>query len=58
MPLFDRIAAVAVLGVLAAALMIRALRVWADYRRQRRALDLLLRSVIEIEERPTREHRR
>lgn len=58
MPLFDRIAAVAVLGVLAAALMIRALRVWADYRRQRGALDLLLRSVIEIEERPTREHRR
>lgn len=57
MPLFDRIVAVTVLGVLAGVLMIRAIHVWADYRRQRRALDLLLRSVTEIEKHPSRESR-
>jgi hypothetical protein len=57
MPLVDRIVSVAVLGVLAGTLVIRAVRAWSDYHRQRRALDLLVRSVTEIEEQPSREPR-
>ncbi len=55
-PIFDRIVAVAVLGLTAGWIALRAFRAWADYRRQRRALDLLVRSMTEIEH-PTREHR-
>jgi len=55
-PLFDRIVAVVILGLTAGWIAFRAIRVWADYRRQRRALDLLVRSMTEIEQ-PTREPR-
>ena len=55
-PLLDRIVAVLVLGLTAGWIAFRAVRAWADYRRQRRALDILVRSMTEIE-RPTRERR-
>ena len=56
MPLFDRIVAIVVLGLLAGALAVPAFHAWADFRRQRRAVDLLLRSITEIET-PTPERR-
>lgn len=55
--LFDRIVAVLVLGLTSGWIALRAVRAWADYRRQRRALDLLVRSMTEIEQ-PSRERRR
>ena len=55
-PLFDRIVAVMVLGLTAGWLAWRAFGAWADYRRQRKALDLLVRSMTEIEQ-PSRERR-
>jgi hypothetical protein len=55
-PMLDRIVAVVLLGLLAGWLVVRAARAWSDYRRQRRALDLLVRSMTEIEQ-PSREHR-
>lgn len=55
-PIFDRVVAVVILGLTASVLVVRAIGVWAEYRRQRRALELLVRSIIEIE-RPSREHR-
>jgi hypothetical protein len=55
-PLLDRVVAVLVLGATVGWIALRAFRAWADYRRQRRALDLLVRSMSEIE-RPAREHR-
>ena len=51
MPLVDRIVAGAVLTGTGGLLAIRALRTWADFRRQRRAVDLLVRSMTEIEDR-------
>ncbi len=56
MPLVDRIVATVFLGLLAGVLVVRAARVWADYGRQRRAVDLLVRSMTEIEE-PRKERR-
>lgn len=56
MSLVDRIAAIVFLGLLSGVLVVRAVRVWADYRRQRRAVDLLIRSMTELEE-PRKEHR-
>ena len=56
MPLFDRIVAIVVLALLAGVLAIPAFHAWADFRRQRRALDILVRSITEIET-PTREPR-
>lgn len=55
-PIFDRIVAVVVLGLTAGWIALRAFIAWADYRRQRRALDVLVRSMTEIE-RPSRERR-
>lgn len=55
-PLFDRVVVIVLLGLLASALLVRAWRAWADYRRQQRALDLLVRSMTEIEE-PRKERR-
>jgi hypothetical protein len=56
MPAFDRIVSVAVLTGTGGVLVFRAFRAWADYRLQRRSVDLLVRSMTEIEE-PDREHR-
>jgi hypothetical protein len=50
-PTFDRIAAVVVLAALGGVLVLRAFRAWAEYRLQRRSIDLLVRSVTEAEER-------
>jgi hypothetical protein len=55
-PLLDRVVAVVVLGLTTGWIALRAVRAWADYRRQRRALDLLVRSMTEIEH-PARERR-
>ena len=55
-PTFDRIASIVVLAVLGGAIVYRAFRAWADYRLQRRSVDLLVRSVTEIEH-PEREPR-
>ena len=55
-PLLDRIVAVLVLGLTAGWIALRAVRAWTDYRRQRRALDVLVRSMSEIEQ-PARERR-
>jgi len=55
-PLFDKIVAIVVLTGLGGVLSIRAFRAWADYRLQRRSLDLLVRSVTEAEQ-PERERR-
>jgi hypothetical protein len=49
-PLFDKIVAVVALTGLGGVLSIRAFRAWADYRLQRRSLDLLVRSVTEAEQ--------
>jgi hypothetical protein len=57
MPAFDRIVAVFVLVAFGGLLLVRAIRAWADYRLQRRALDLLVRSVTEAEK-PQKERRR
>lgn len=57
MPAFDRIVSVVVLVLFGGLLGVRAIRAWADYRVQRRALDLLVRSVTEAEK-PQKEHRR
>jgi len=56
MPLFDRIVSVVVLAALGGVVVYRAFRAWADYRLQRRSVDLLVRSVTEIEH-PEREPR-
>jgi hypothetical protein len=56
MPLVDRIVATVFLGLLAGVLLVRATRAWADYRRQKRAVDLLVRSMTELEE-PRKERR-
>lgn len=56
MPAFDRIVSVAVLVGFGGLLLARAIRAWADYRVQRRALDLLVRSVTEAEK-PQKERR-
>lgn len=55
-PLFDQVVAMAFLGLLAGVLVVRAVRAWAEYRRQRLAVDLLVRSMTEIEE-PRKERR-
>ena len=57
MPAFDRIVSVVVLVGLGGLLLVRSIRAWADYRVQRRALELLVRSVTEAEK-PQKEHRR
>jgi hypothetical protein len=57
MPAFDRIVSVLVLVGFGGFLGVRAFRAWADYRVQRRALDLLVRSVTDAEK-PEKEHRR
>lgn len=57
MPAFDRIVSVAVLVGFGGLLAVRAIRAWADYRIQRRELDLLVRSVTEAEK-PQKESRR
>ena len=61
MPLIDRIVAGGVLGGIGGVLAWRGARAWADYRLQRRALALLVRSVTELERQegePKREERR
>jgi hypothetical protein len=50
MPAFDWIVSVMVLAGLAGLLVVRALRAWADYRIQKRAVDLLVQSMTELEE--------
>jgi hypothetical protein len=55
-PLFDKVVAIAALGALGGVLTVRAFRAWADYRLQRRSVDLLVRSVTEAE-RQERERR-
>ena len=52
----DRIVSVVVLTGTGGVLVFRAFRAWAEYRLQRRSVDLLVRSMSEIEE-PDREHR-
>jgi hypothetical protein len=58
MPLADQIVALAVLGGTAGTLALRSWRAWREYRIQRRALDILVRSMTEIDdprhEAPTR----
>ena len=56
MPLLDKIVAGIALGGLGGVLVLRAFRAWADYRLQRRSVDLLVRSVTEAEQ-PERERR-
>jgi hypothetical protein len=58
MPAVDRIASVVTLVGLGGLLVLRAVRAWADYRVQRRAVDLLVRSVTEVERPKPRERRR
>ena len=56
MPLLDRIVAIVVLSATLGVLAFRAYRMWVDFRIQRRAVELLVRSVTELE-RPTEERR-
>lgn len=56
MPTFDRIVSAVVLSTTGGVLVVRAFRAWADYRLQRRSVDLLVRSMTELDE-PDREHR-
>jgi hypothetical protein len=56
MPLLDRVVSGVVLGTGASMLALRALRAWREARVQRRAIDLLTRTVTELE-RPARERR-
>lgn len=49
MPAFDRIVSALVLAGTGGVLLLRAVRAWADYRLQRRSVDLLVRSMTEIE---------
>jgi hypothetical protein len=51
MPLADRVAAVVVLGGTGGAVASKSWRAWREYRIQRRALTLLIRSVTEAEHR-------
>lgn len=54
MPLIDQIVAVAVLGGTGGAVAWQTFRAWREFRMQRRALDLLVRSMTEIDD-PRRE---
>ena len=49
MPLIDGIVAGIVLGATFGILVFRSLRMWADFRSQRRSVDLLVRTVTELE---------
>jgi hypothetical protein len=57
-PLFDRIVSLVMLLGLGGLIAARAFRAWADYRVQRRAVDLLVRSVTESEKQPKPRERR
>lgn len=57
MPAFDRIVSVVVLVGFGGLLLVRAIRAWADYRVQRRAVELLVRSVTEAEKPYKERHR-
>lgn len=50
MPLADRIVAVVVLGGTGGTVAFRSWRAWREYRIQRRALDILVRSMTEVED--------
>ena len=54
MPLFDRIVAWIALGGTGGLIALRSAKAWLDFRRQRKALDLLVRSMTELE-RPAKE---
>ena len=54
MPLTDQIIAIVVLGGAGGVLGFRSWRAWREYHIQRRALDLLVRSMTEVED-PRRE---
>ncbi|MGH2793215.1 MAG: hypothetical protein ACRDKG_02820 [Actinomycetota bacterium] len=51
MPLLDQLAAVAMLGATGGVVAWRAWRAWRDFRVQRRALEILIRSVVDLEQR-------
>lgn len=50
MPLADRIVAVVVLGGTGGTVAFWSWRAWREYRIQRRALDILVRSMTEVED--------
>ncbi|MGH2784466.1 MAG: hypothetical protein ACRDJ1_04350 [Actinomycetota bacterium] len=50
MPLADKIAAIVVLTGTGGAVALRSWRAWREYRFQRRALEILVRSMTEVED--------
>jgi uncharacterized membrane protein len=50
MPLADRVVAIVVLGGTGGTVAFRSWRAWREYRIQRRALEILVRSMTEVED--------